>query len=133
MRIGDVVTLDKRGYFTLHGRVDDMIRSGGESIHPGTVEAVLQTAPGVEDCSVIGLPDERWGQIVVGCIVGESDVATLDTHVRASRLPGFMRPKNYFFCAEIPRNPGNGNMLRRLLRDAASEAQNSGAPEWCAP
>ena len=82
-----------------------MIRSGGESIHPDTVEAVLQTAPGVEDCSVIGLPDERWGQIVVGCIVGESDVAALDAHVRASRLPGFMRPKYYYFCTEIPRIP----------------------------
>lgn len=133
VRIGDVVTLDKRGYFTLHGRVDDMIRSGGESIHPGAVEAVLQTAPGIEDCSVIGLPDERWGQIVVGCIVGESDVAALDAHIRASRLPGFMRPKNYYFCAEIPRNPGNGNMLRRLLRDAASEAQDAGAPSWQTP
>ncbi len=133
VRIGDVVTLDARGYFTLRGRVDDMIRSGGESIHPGEVEAVLQTAPGVEDCCAIGLPDERWGQIVVGCIVGGADAAAIDSHVRASSLPGFMRPKGYYFCAEIPRNPGNGNMLRRLLRDAASEAQNSGAPDWRTP
>ena len=133
VRIGDVVTLDERGYFTLRGRVDDMIRSGGESIHPGEVEAVLQTAPGVNDCCAIGLPDERWGQIVVGCIVGDADAAGLDAHVRTSSLPGFMRPKAYFFCTEIPRNPGNGNMLRRLLRDAAAQAQNSGAPDWRTP
>ena len=133
VRIGDVVTLDERGYFTLRGRVDDMIRSGGESIHPGEVEAVLQTAPGVEDCCAIGLPDERWGQIVVGCIVGDAEAAALDAHVRASDLPGFMRPKGYYYCAEIPRNPGNGNMLRRLLRDAAAQAQNTGAPDWRTP
>ena len=66
---GDVITVDDRGYFTLHGRVDDMIRSGGESIHPDEVEAVLRAHAGVVDCAVIGVTDPRWGQMVVGCVV----------------------------------------------------------------
>ncbi len=137
VRVGDLATLDERGWFTLRGRVDDMIRSGGESIHPGEVEAVLQSAPGVGDCAAIGLPDDRWGEIVVGCIVGREDgvagtagAAALDAHVRASRLAGFMRPKAYYFCTEIPRNPGNGNILRRLLREAAAAAGREEAAGW---
>ena len=65
--------------------------------------------------------------------IGAVNSGDLDAHVRASDLPGFMRPKGYFFCDEIPRNPGNGNMLRRLLRDAAAQAQNTGAPDWRTP
>jgi len=132
VRIGDVVTLDERGYFTLSGRVDDMIKSGGENIHPAEIEAILRTAPGVADCSVIGLSDDHWGQIVVGCVVGEADPAALDNHCRLSPLAGFMRPKGYFFCPEIPRNPGNGNILRRLLRDAAAQERENGGDRWAA-
>jgi 2-furoate---CoA ligase len=109
-----------------------MVKSGGENIHPGEIEDILRTAPGVADCCVIGLPDERWGQIVVGCVVveGEVDPAALDAHFRASPLAGFKRPKGYFVAAEIPRNAGNGNILRRLLRGPAEAARASGDPAW---
>jgi acyl-CoA synthetase (AMP-forming)/AMP-acid ligase II len=129
---GDVITVDERGYFTLCGRADDMIKSGGENIHPGEVEDVLRAAPGVADCAVIGLADDHWGQIVVGCVVCGEDVdpTALDAHFRASALAGFKRPKGYFVAAEIPRNPGNGNILRRLLRDAATGARTSGDAAW---
>jgi acyl-CoA synthetase (AMP-forming)/AMP-acid ligase II len=130
--IGDVVTLDERGYFTLSGRVDDMIKSGGENIHPADVESVLLSHPQVEDGTVIGLPDEQWGQIVVGCVVSDDppSAAELDAHFKASPLAGFMRPKGYFFCDEVPRNPGNGNVLRRLLREAAQPAREGGDGGW---
>ena len=132
---GDVITVDDRGYFTLHSRVDDMIRSGGESIHPDEVEAVLRRHADVGDCAVIGLADPKWGQMVVGCIVaaGGADVdgappielATLYAHFRESTLASFKRPRGYVFVDEIPRNPGNGNVLRRLLRDAAITARDN--------
>ena len=130
--IGDMVTLDERGYFTFSGRTDDMIKSGGENIHPGDVEAVLLSHPGVEDGTVIGLPDEHWGQIVVGCVVSQDppNAEELDAHFKASSLAPFMRPKGYFYCDEIPRNPGNGNTLRRLLRDAAQPARENGDAAW---
>ena len=128
---GDVITVDERGYFTLHGRVDDMIRSGGESIHPDEVETVLRAHAQVGDCAVIGVADPKWGQIVIACLVSDHDAtnpsptpATLDAHFKASTLPGFKRPRCYVYVDEIPRNPGNGNVLRRLLRDAAVAARN---------
>ena len=130
--IGDVVTLDERGYFILSGRVDDMIKSGGENIHPADVEAVLLSHPQVEDGTVIGLPDEQWGQIVVGCVVSSNPTKPeeLDAHFKASPLASFMRPKGYFYCDEVPRNPGNGNVLRRLLREAAQPAREAGEDAW---
>lgn len=133
--IGDVVTVDDRGYFILSGRVDDMIKTGGENVHPADVEDVLLSHPAVEDGAVIGLSDDHWGQIVVGCVVAKErpDAGELDALFRASPLAGFMRPKGYFFCEEIPRNPGNGSILRRLLRDAAGPAREGGDPRWAAP
>ena len=126
---GDVITLDERGLFTLKGRVDDMIRSGGESIHPEPVETVLREHANVADCSVIGIADPKWGQVVVGCIVTKDDVspAELDSHCKSGHLAGFMRPRAYLFVEEIPRNPGNGNVLRRLLRERAITVRDRGA------
>ena len=124
---GDVFLQESNGDITLVGRVDDMIRSGGESIHPEEVEAVLETHSSVTEVSVVGIPDSKWGQMVVACMKeSDGDVAetatALDAHCRASSLAGFKRPKAYFFTNELPRNAAN-KVLRRLLRDAAAEAQ----------
>ncbi|MDH3234933.1 MAG: AMP-binding protein [Alphaproteobacteria bacterium] len=125
---GDVISVDERGYFTLRGRVDDMIRTGGESVHPEEVEAVLRDHADVADCSVIGLEDPKWGQAIVGCVVskGTGDAAALDAHCKASALAGFKRPRAYIFVDEIPRNPGNGNVLRRILREQAGAMRERG-------
>ena len=53
------------------------------------------------------------------------ELATLDAHFKESALAGFKRPRGYVFFDEIPRNPGNGNVLRRLLRDAANTARDN--------
>lgn len=131
---GDVFVQEENGDVTLVGRVDDMIRSGGESIHPEEVEAVLETHPDISEVSVIGVPDAKWGQKVVACIRTsgspvETLAASLDAHCVASTLAGFKRPKAYFFVADMPRNAAN-KVLRRELRDAASEAQTSSAPDF---
>ena len=125
---GDLVNLDERGCFTLRGRVDDMIRSGGESIHPEAVERALRKHASVADCAVVGLADAKWGEIVVACIAAKASIspADLDRHCRSGRLAGFMRPRAYLFVEEIARNPGNGNILRRRLRDQAAAARDSG-------
>src|ERR1700689_3103829 len=67
--IGDLATWDEDEYVTIVGRKDDMIISGGENVHPTQVEAVLNEHPGVNDSAVVGLPDERWGEIVVAYVV----------------------------------------------------------------
>jgi acyl-CoA synthetase (AMP-forming)/AMP-acid ligase II len=125
---GDVVEAHENGDFTLMGRVDDMIRSGGESIHPEEVEAVLDAAPGVAECSVIGVADPKWGQIVVGCVVpAEGSTvsgAALEEHCLASSLAPYKRPRGYVFYDEpLPRNAAN-KVLRRILRADAEAARN---------
>src|SRR5688572_9188114 len=101
---GDVVKSEPGGMWTLMGRVDDMIRSGGENIHPEEIEEALKTHPGLAESSAIALPDARWGQIAVACIVKKdaaAGAATLaaafDAHCRASTLAAFKRPRAYFF------------------------------------
>ena len=128
---GDVFLQEADGDVTIIGRVDDMIRSGGESIHPEEVEAVLDAHAGVGEASVIGIPDPKWGQMVVACVIpaegaGSAELAAaIDAHCRASTLAGFKRPKGYLFFETLPRNAAN-KVLRRLLRDEAAVARDGG-------
>lgn len=124
---GDVVRREANGEYTFLGRVDDMIRSGGESIHPEEVEAVLAAHQAVKETSVVGIPDPRWGQIVVACVVPAAEVnaTALDAHCRASTLAGYKRPKGYLFVDALPRNAAN-KVLRRVLRDMVREARDGG-------
>jgi len=105
------------------GRVDDMIISGGENVHPVEVEDVLARAPGVNEVAVVGEPDDRWGQRVVAFVVTDEDVTAeqLDAHCLASEtLARFKRPREYRFVPELPKS-ASGKILRRLLRDQAEE------------
>ncbi len=123
---GDIVRQEPNGDVTLKGRVDDMIRSGGENIQPEEIEDLLAAHPGVAACSVVGIPDAHWGQIVVGCVTpGEDgvDANYLDAHCRDSSLAGYKRPKAYVFVDTLPRNAAN-KILRRVLRDQAIAARD---------
>ena len=62
-RSGDVAVVDDEGYVTIVDRMKDMIISGGENIYPAEVEDALYSHPGVAECAVIGVPDERWGEV----------------------------------------------------------------------
>jgi acyl-CoA synthetase (AMP-forming)/AMP-acid ligase II len=118
---GDIVRVEGNGDVTLLGRVDDMIRSGGENIHPEEVEAALARHPEIKECAVVGVPDPRWGQIVVGCVVPKGapiDPADLDRHCRGTSLAPFKRPRAYVFPDALPRN-AVGKVLRRVLRERA--------------
>ncbi|MGZ0245104.1 MAG: AMP-binding enzyme, partial [Alphaproteobacteria bacterium] len=126
---GDIFRQEQNGDVTIVGRVDDMIRSGGESIHPEEVEEILEAHTEVDAVSVIGIPDTKWGQMVVAVIAGTPAdapdlVARLEAHCKASTLAGFKRPKAYFFVAGLPRNAAN-KVLRRELREAASTAHTA--------
>jgi 2-furoate---CoA ligase len=120
---GDVGRIDEDGDLWVVGRVDDMIISGGENIHPVEVEDVLARAPGVRDAAVVGVPDDRWGQRVVAYVVADEGVAPeqLDAHCLASdTLARFKRPREYRFVAELPKSP-SGKILRRILREQGAE------------
>jgi 2-furoate---CoA ligase len=115
---GDTGYLDADGDLWLAGRVDDMIISGGENVHPVEVEDVLARHPGVLDVAVAGLPDERWGQVVTAFIVpARADLTSdeIDAYCRASdSLARFKRPRRIVFVRQIPKSPV-GKILRRLL------------------
>jgi 2-furoate---CoA ligase len=120
---GDVGRLDADGDLWVVGRVDDMIISGGENVHPVEVEDVLARAPGVREVAVVGAPDERWGQRVVAFVVSEQGVTAdqLDAFcLVADRLARFKRPRDYRFVAELPKSP-SGKILRRVLREQEVE------------
>lgn len=127
---GDVCVQEANGDVTLVGRVDDMIRSGGESIHPEEVEAVLSENSSVGEVSIVGVPDATWGQRVVACVIPAADsspvdlASALDQHCRESTLAGFKRPKAYLFVDALPRNATN-KVLRRVLRDDAAAARDA--------
>jgi 2-furoate---CoA ligase len=116
-RTGDVGQIDADGDLWIVGRVDDMIISGGENVHPLEVEEVLSRHPGVAEVAVVGAPDERLGEHVVAVIVGTANEAELERHCLASEdLARFKRPREYRFVEELPKSP-SGKILRRLLRE----------------
>ena len=95
-----------------------MIVSGGENIYPREVEELLYRCPGVQEAAVVGLKDEKWGQIVAAFIV-RSDAGltaeTLDAFCKTSdQLAPYKRPKRYEFLDELPFNP-SGKVLKREL------------------
>jgi 2-furoate---CoA ligase len=116
-RTGDVGRIDADGDLWIEGRVDDMVVSGGENVHPLEVEDVLASHPGVDEVAVIGAADDRLGQRVVAVVVGTATEEELDAHCLASdTLARFKRPREYRFVEELPKSP-SGKILRRLLRD----------------
>ncbi|HEV8471443.1 MAG TPA: AMP-binding protein [Methylomirabilota bacterium] len=117
---GDMGWLDAEGELYVAGRVDDMIISGGENIHPVEIEDVLARHPEVRDVAVIGEPDPRLGERVLAFVVPKTAALTfdaLDAFCRAAPdLASFKRPRRVVFVRDIPKT-ASGKILRRLLRD----------------
>jgi fatty-acyl-CoA synthase len=120
---GDYATVEADGSITLLGRGNACINTGGEKVYPEEVEVVLRDHPAVHDCVVVGVPDARFGEIVVGVVAPEPgmalDDATLDEFARG-RLAGYKRPRRYVLVDDLARSAaGKANL--RYLRDLAAE------------
>lgn len=131
--IGDLATWDADGYVTIVGRKDDMIISGGENVHPTQVEAILNEHAGVADSVVVGVPDERWGELVVAYVVADGgvplDAATLERYTREHpMLADFKRPRAYRFVDQIPLT-ATGKKLHYKVREQAREDDAAGLLE----
>lgn len=117
-RTGDVGLFDESGYLYIVDRLKDMIITGGENVYSREVEEVLYTWRGVQECAVIGLPDEEWGERVAAFIIpppGETvDKDRLRAHLK-SRLSPFKVPKEYLIVDDFPRSPA-GKILKRELK-----------------
>jgi acyl-CoA synthetase (AMP-forming)/AMP-acid ligase II len=120
--IGDLATWDAEEYVTIVGRKDDMVISGGENVHPVQVEAALNEHEGVADSLVIGIPDEKWGQLLVAYVVPEGDglsAAECDRHCREHpMLADFKRPRAYRFVDSLPLT-ATGKKLHYKAREQA--------------
>jgi acyl-CoA synthetase (AMP-forming)/AMP-acid ligase II len=120
--IGDLATWDEDEYVTIVGRKDDMIISGGENVHPAQVETVLLEHPGIADAAVVGLPDERWGELVVAYVVASDsslDAAACDAHCHGHpMLAAFKRPRAYQFVPELPMT-ATGKKIHYRVREMA--------------
>ena len=122
-RTGDLGRLDDDGELYVVGRVDDMIVSGGENIHPEEVEDMLARSGLVAGCAVVGMPDERLGAKVVAFVEPAATGLTpgqLDEVCLRGGLARFKRPKEYVFVKSIPRS-ASGKLLRRKLRSGEYE------------
>ena len=115
---GDLAKSDEDGYITLVGRSREIIISGGFNIHPSEVETALASHPAVEDCTVFGVPDERWGEAPVAYVVRAGDISTEELIAHCTdRLARYKRPREIVFVDTIPRTP-SGKVQKPPLRAA---------------
>jgi fatty-acyl-CoA synthase len=107
---GDLGQRAADGCITIVGRSKDMIISGGENIYPAEIENQLVTLPGVAECAVVGLSDERWGEVPVAVLVRSSDTAgrslTRDAVLQhlQSRIARFKLPRRVVFMDSLPKS-----------------------------
>ncbi|MFN3738426.1 long-chain-fatty-acid--CoA ligase [Hydrogenophaga sp.] len=117
-KTGDVGIMDERGYFKIVDRKKDMILCAGFNVYPNEVEDVVAQLPGVLECAVVGIPDEKAGEAIKLVIV-KKDPALTEEQVRAhcrANLTGYKQPKVVEFRTDLPKTPV-GKILRRELRD----------------
>jgi acyl-CoA synthetase (AMP-forming)/AMP-acid ligase II len=119
-RTGDLVDFDN-GFLSIVGRTGDLIRTGGEAVVPGEVEAVLATHPGVAEVAVVGLPDPKWGEVVCAVVVpAEAAHPPTLEELRercAGTLAAYKHPRALRVVDALPRTAATGQVQRRLLVD----------------
>ncbi|MGQ4732787.1 SDR family NAD(P)-dependent oxidoreductase [Streptomyces sp. Ju416(a)] len=115
-RTGDLARKDGEGYFTITGRIKELIIRGGENIHPGEVEAVLRRVPGVADVAVVGKPHDVLGEVPVAFLVPGSEGLDLEGLFAACReeLSYFKVPEELYEIGRIPRT-ASGKITRHVL------------------
>jgi O-succinylbenzoate-CoA ligase len=120
-RTGDIGEIDDEGYLYIKDRLKDMIISGGENIYPAEIESVIIGITGVSEVAVIGLPDEKWGEIACAIVVADQSEVSEQQIVEfcGTRLARYKLPKKVVFAEAIPHNP-TGKILKRVLRDQYS-------------
>lgn len=120
LHTGDFARQDEAGFIYIVDRKNDMIISGGKNIYPREVEEVLYRHPAVLEATVIGVPDDHWGEAVKAVVAlkpGESTTAETLIAFCKENLASFKKPKTIEFLDTLPKSP-TGKILKRVLRDA---------------
>ncbi|MFF6851746.1 o-succinylbenzoate--CoA ligase [Streptomyces antimycoticus] len=117
-RSGDAARVDEDGYVYIVDRIKDMIISGGENIYPAEIEDLLLTHPGIAECAVIGVPDEKWGEVPRAVVVPAAGTELDPEQVLASlsgHLAKYKIPKSVVIADELPRT-ASGKLLKSRVR-----------------
>ena len=115
---GDLGSIDQYGILTIKDRSKDMIISGGMNVYPREIEDVLLLHPDVKEGAVIGLEDEKWGEIIVAVLVlkkRRKNIVQILDNLCLQNLARFKRPKKYYFKEELPKN-NYGKILKTHIR-----------------
>ncbi|KAK3177493.1 hypothetical protein K4F52_009744 [Lecanicillium sp. MT-2017a] len=139
MYSGDEAEMDEQGFVKITGRIKDLIIRGGENIHPLEVENCLFQMPGVKEVSVVGVPDERYGEAVAAFVIpvhgwtaegrtAEENVKDAEKHLTKDAVRSWVRtnlsshlvPKHVFWVDEYPKT-ASGKIQKFKLRDEAKE------------
>jgi fatty-acyl-CoA synthase len=128
---GDLATCDEEGYYSIVGRIKDMIIRGGENIYPREIEEFIHTMDGVRDVQVVGIPDEKYGEIIGAFIIKEDETHLTPEDVRdyaANKIARYKVPKHVFFVNEFPLT-ASGKIMKFKLREQAVELLNMSMQE----
>ncbi|KAH6854867.1 hypothetical protein B0I37DRAFT_363266 [Chaetomium sp. MPI-CAGE-AT-0009] len=141
MYSGDEASMDKDGYVEITGRIKDLIIRGGENIHPLEIENCLFQHPLVAEVSVVGVPDERYGESVGAFVIVHKGVATEEEGETAGKgevltkesvrewvrthLSSHLVPKHVWFVKEYPKT-ASGKIQKFKLRDTAKQLLEAG-------
>jgi fatty-acyl-CoA synthase len=120
-KTGDGARIDEEGYVHIVDRLKDMFISGGENVYPAEIERVLGDHPAVLLSAVIGVPDERWGEVGAAYVVLKDGAQASEAELRlhcTSRLAKYKVPKRISLVPDLPRN-ASGKILKRALRQSA--------------
>ena len=123
LRTGDVAVSDEDGYLYIRDRIKDVIISGGENVYPAEVEDALLRHPAVAECAVIGVPDQRWGEVGRAVVVLRDGFAPDSGELLgflAGRIAKYKIPKSVEFAGTLPRT-ASGKVQKARLRAALGE------------
>lgn len=118
LHTGDLGMFDADGYMYLMGRRDERIRTGGYNVYPIEIERVMTLHPAVVEAAVLGVPDERWGEMIVAAVISEAGAQVSEEELKGlcrQHMAGFQIPKRIFFLEEFPRHPVWKRVVKKEL------------------
>ncbi|MFJ9387382.1 long-chain fatty acid--CoA ligase [Nocardioides sp. NPDC101246] len=131
LRTGDIATLDPHGYLRIVDRAKDLVKSGGEWISSSALENEIMSHPAVLEAAVIGIPDERWEERPLACIVTTEGESLTSEDVRAfllGRVAKWWIPTDYAFLDELP-TTATGKISKLSLREAMAARPKEMTPK----
>ncbi|WP_405592733.1 o-succinylbenzoate--CoA ligase [Streptomyces sp. NBC_01092] len=126
-RSGDAARIDEDGYVFIVDRIKDMIISGGENIYPAEIEDLLLAHPDIVECAVIGVPDDKWGEVPRAVVVPREGATVDPDEVLASlsgRLAKYKIPKSVVLADELPRT-ASGKLLKSRVRTRYGKSEGT--------